>query len=55
MKKGKGKRKDHLLESKEESESEDKRLRLCLLNRRNLSEKSGSSQLKGEVSIVSGE
>ena len=32
-----------------------KRLRLCLLNPRNSSEKSGSSQLKDEVSTVSGE
>ena len=32
-----------------------KRLRLCLLNPRNLSEKSGFSQLKDEVSTVSGE
>ena len=32
-----------------------KRLRLCLLNPWNPSEKSGSSQLKDEVSTVSGE
>ena len=32
-----------------------KKLRLCLLNPRNPSEKGGSSQLKDEVSTMSGE
>ena len=44
MKKGKGKRKGHSSESEEESERKKmKRLKLCLLNPRNPSEKSGSS------------
>ena len=32
-----------------------KKLRLCLLNPKNLSEKGGSSELKDKVSFVSGE
>ena len=41
--------------TRKEVRAKMKRLRLCLLNPRNLSEKSGSSQLKDEVSTVSKE
>ena len=55
VKKGKGKKKGHSLKSEEESESKDEEIEAMLLNPHNPSEKSGLSQLKDEVSTVSGE
>ena len=53
-KKGKEKRKAIHRKERKKVRAKMKRLRLCLLNPQNLNKKSGSSQLKDEVSIVSG-
>ena len=53
VKKGKGKRKAIHQKARKKVIAKMKRLRLCLLNPRNLNEKSGSNQLKDEVSILS--
>ena len=55
VKKGKGKRKGHSSESEEESESEDEEIEAMFAESPDPSEKSGSSQLKDEVSTVSEE
>ena len=54
VKKGKGKQKGPSSESKEEIDSEDERLTLCLMNLRNPSKKGGSSRLTDEISTMSG-
>ena len=55
VKKGKGKRKDSSSESEEASESEAKEIEAMFAGLQNQRRKSESNQLKGGVSIASGE